>query len=156
MVRFRIIAVGKTPKGWRQEAYDHYVKLLRPMAKVESVSVRESRPESDSLVDRALDTEADKIIAAIDNSSYKIMLDRTGAEQSSRDLAEKIEAVIQRNSLLEFIIGGPYGLHERVIDASDEVLSLSKMTFPHDLSRIMLIEQLYRAMSILKNLPYPK
>jgi 23S rRNA (pseudouridine1915-N3)-methyltransferase len=84
------------------------------------------------------------------------VLDRTGVEQSSEGLAKRIEAVMQRNSLLEFMIGGPYGLHERVIDASDEVLSLSKMTFPHDLSRIMLIEQLYRAMSILKNLPYHK
>jgi 23S rRNA (pseudouridine1915-N3)-methyltransferase len=155
MIRFRIVSVGKPPKDWREAAFDHYARLLRPMAHVDSVFVKESRTESDRMVDQAIEQEGERLIKEI-TSSYTFALDKSGKEYSSEELAKRIEALSMGDSTLEFMIGGPFGLHPRVLEASNEVLSLSRMTFPHDFARVLLTEQLYRAMSILRNLPYHK
>jgi 23S rRNA (pseudouridine1915-N3)-methyltransferase len=154
MVTFRIISIGKPPKDWRSDAFQHYRKLISPFAGIEEVFVKEQRVSESSGVEDALKREANSLMKVLANGGYRIALDRSGKQQSSVELARHLEGLFHRFSKYDLVIGGPHGLHESVLRTVDETVSFSHLTFPHDLARILLAEQLYRAMSILNNLPY--
>lgn len=154
MIRFRIIATGKPPKDWRDAAFAHYVKLLSPYAKVECSFVKERRVDADP--ETALRKEAGDMIGLLSSGSHSFALDKSGSMRSTKNLSDHFRALLQRQSRFDFLIGGPWGLHADVLAASNEIMSLSKFTFPHDLARVMLAEQLYRVLSIHNNLPYHK
>jgi len=156
MIRFRVISVGKPPKDWRQDGFQHFEKMLASYARIEEVSVKEQKIAGNVSIDEGLQRESNAIVRALQPSSYKIALDLSGKQYSTEDFADHIGHLLQQYSAFEFVIGGPYGLHRKTLSAVDEVLSLSRMTFPHDLARINLIEQLYRTISLLNNLPYHK
>ncbi len=156
MIRFRIIDTGKPPKDWREAAFEHYVKLISPYAKVECSFVKERKVDSGADPDAALRKEAGDMIGLLSSGSYSFALDKSGSMRSTEELSDHFSDLLQRQSRFDFLIGGPWGLHADVLVASDEVLSLSKFTFPHDLARVMLAEQLYRVLSIHNNLPYHK
>jgi len=156
MVKFRLITVGKPPKDWREEAFKHYQKLIRPYAQLTEVSVKEQKVTGPSDVERALAQEAERILGRSDDSSYRIALDKSGKQRSSESLAKHFETLFHRHSSFDLIVGGPYGLHKSVLDAADETVSLSQLTLPHDLARIVVAEQIFRALSILNNSSYHK
>ena len=154
MVTFRIISVGKTPKDWRNEAFQHYQKLISPFARIEEAFVKEQKVSESSGVGIALMREADSLLKGLANGAHSIALDKSGKQRSSVELARHLEGLFQRFSKYDLVIGGPHGLHESVLRTVDETVSFSQLTFPHDLARILLVEQLYRAMSIINNTPY--
>jgi len=155
MITFKIISTGKAPSDWRSEAFDHYVKMLKPYAKVEDIHVREQKIRSEADVESALKTEADGLMKGAGNGRIIALHDR-GKRYNTEKFAEHIADLAMTGSVFSFLIGSAHGLDSKVLEKSDEVLSLSDFTLPHDLARIVLVEQLYRAMSIICNLPYHK
>lgn len=154
MVTFRIISIGKPPKDWRSEAFQHYRKLISPFANIEEVFVKEQKVSESSGVEDALKREADSLLKTLSTGGYGIALDKSGKQYSSEELARHLEGLFHQSSRYDLVIGGPHGIHGSFLRTVDETVSLSHLTFPHDLARILLAEQLYRAMSILNNLPY--
>ncbi|MGD2080254.1 MAG: 23S rRNA (pseudouridine(1915)-N(3))-methyltransferase RlmH [Nitrospirota bacterium] len=139
-MKFRIIWAGKTREAYAAEGVAKYLKLLGTLAKVEVVEVREQRsgPEAERLR-----KEGDRILKQ--TSSY-VLLDEGGTELSSVELAERL----RDRGRADFVIGGAYGVSAEVREAASETLSLSRMTLTHEMARVLLLEQLYRAMTILK------
>jgi len=136
----RIICVGRLKERHYAEAAGEYQKRLGRYAKVE---VRELRERTDRNPEVALRKEADAILAAMRDDTYTLVLDRDGRRLSSEGLAGLL-----RKPDVTFVIGGPEGLSEDVKRRADFTLSLSDMTFPHQLARVMLLEQVYRGCTI--------
>jgi 23S rRNA (pseudouridine1915-N3)-methyltransferase len=155
-----IIAVGKIKETYLQLGISDYEKRLRPYVKLQVMEIsEEKRPvTTSSAVESAAKTkEGERILAVIPESSYVIALDVQGQTWSSEELAgafRQWELAGQNN--LAFVIGGDLGLSPAVLSGSDMRLSLSKMTFTHPMTRIILLEQVYRAFRILRGEPYHK
>ncbi len=159
MINLKIIALGNIKEQYLRDAAAEYVKRLGAFAKVELCELKEARlPEnpSQSHIDSALEDEAQRILAAIPPRSHVIALAIEGKQMSSEDFASHIESVTQTSSTLCLIIGSSHGLSAKVKNAADCKLSVSKMTFPHQLFRVMLLESVYRAFNIIKGTKYHK
>lgn len=152
---FEIIQVGKVKSSWIKSGQAHYVKLLSRYARVELQDVKESEYAHLS-VERVKREEGSRLLRRLDTSAYRIALDEHGEELDSRRLAEKIEALKLQCSRMQFLIGGAFGLDADVLAQVDMNLSLSRMTLPHELVAVVLLEQLYRAESINKGSAYHK
>ena len=159
-MNIRLVCVGKIKEKFMQDGIKEYMKRLKRYAQVDIVEIEDERaPEnlSDREVEIIKEKEGRKIISKVSPSSYKIALAIDGKQLSSEDLAGKIEGLgLEGKSNLTFIIGGSLGLSNEVLGMVDYRLSFSKMTFPHQLMRIVLLEQVYRAFRIIKNEPYHK
>lgn len=159
MINLKIIALGNIKEQYLRDAAAEYVKRLGAFAKVELCELKEARlPDnpSQSHIDAALEDEAQRILAAIPPRSHVIALAIEGKQMSSEDFASHIESVTQTSSTLCLIIGSSHGLSAKVKNAADYKLSVSKMTFPHQLFRVMLLESVYRAFNIIKGTKYHK
>ena len=159
MINLKIIALGNIKEQYLRDAAAEYVKRLGAFAKVELCELKEARlPDnpSQSHIDAALEDEAQRILAAIPPRSHVIALAIEGKQLSSEDFASHIESVTQTSSTLCLIIGSSHGLSAKVKNAADYKLSVSKMTFPHQLFRVMLLESVYRAFNIIKGTKYHK
>lgn len=158
MMNVNIIALGKIKEEWFREACAEYQKRLSAFAKV---TVREPEPEalpqnpSKAQIDKALEREAQLIQSCI-KGGFNIAMCIEGKELSSVQLAEKIGNIANVNSTVNFIIGSSFGLDENFKKSCDFRMSMSPMTFPHTLARVMLMEQIYRAFSINNNSKYHK
>ena len=160
MVNVKLITVGKLKERYFREASEEYEKRLGAYCKLEVSEIEPAKlPDdpSDGEVEKALEKEAEKILQKIPQGSFVIPLCIEGKQLSSEKFSELIgkETASGRNTLV-FIIGGSYGLSDRVKSAAGFRLSMSEMTFPHRLARVMLAEQLYRAFSLLNNRKYHK
>ena len=159
-MNIKIITVGKLKEKYLKEAVIEYMKRLTAYAKVEIIElVDEKETENSSLKDIELIKikEGKRILDKIKERDYLILLDVEGKQISSEDLANKIENLsLQGKSNLTFIIGGSNGVSEEIKNKSDFKLSFSKMTFPHQLMRVILLEQIYRGFKINKGEPYHK
>jgi 23S rRNA (pseudouridine1915-N3)-methyltransferase len=159
-MQIRVVAVGKIKEKFLQEGIAEYEKRLRPYVKLQVVELaEEKRPASASLATEsaAMEKEGERILAAIPDGSFVIALDMTGQGWSSRELAASFgERELSGQNQLAFIIGGDLGLSPTVLARSNLQLSLSKMTFPHPMARLLLLEQVYRAFRILRGEPYHK
>lgn len=160
MIKVKIITLGKLKEAYLRDASAEYVKRLISYAKVEVVELEPVRlPEnpSDAQVESALFTEAAMIEKRIDDRAFITALCIEGrllsSEEFSKTLFDRIDA---GSGSLVFIIGSSYGLHERIKQSADLKLSFSKMTFPHQLFRVMLLEQLYRGFKIREGARYHK
>ena len=159
MLNIKFIVLGNVKESYLRDAAAEYVKRLGTFAKVELCELKEARlPDnpSQSHIDAALEDEAQRIIAAIPPRSHVIALAVEGRQMSSEDLAEHIENVSQSASTVCFIIGSSHGLADKIKALANYKLSMSKMTFPHQLFRVMLLEQVYRAFNIIKGTKYHK
>ncbi len=159
MINLKIIALGNIKEQYLRDASAEYIKRLSAFAKVELCELKEARlPDNPSLslIDAALEDEAARIFAAIPPRSHVIAMCIEGKQMSSEDLAMHIENAAQSASNLCLIIGSSHGLSPKVKAAADYKLSVSKMTFPHQLFRVMLLEQVYRAYNIIKGTKYHK
>lgn len=155
-----LIAVGKMKeKPYRQMA-DEYIKRLGRYAKVEEIELPdlpEPANASHAMEAQLREREGEAILGRIRSSDYVIAMTIPGRQWDSPGLSRHVDELLSRgNSSLVFVVGGSLGLSERVIARADEEMSMSKMTFPHQLARVMLLEQLYRAMKIRAGERYHK
>lgn len=160
MLKIHIIAVGKLKEQYLRDASNEYLKRLSSFCKM---TVTELDPErlpdnpNPSQIEACLNTEATKIISAIPNGAYVIPMCIEGKQIDSIELSNKLQDVaLSGDSTVCFIIGGSYGLSDKVKALANFKLSMSKMTFPHQLARIMLLEQIYRAFKISQGGTYHK
>lgn len=155
-----IISVGKLKEKYLKMGIEEYSKRLGSYAKIDLIEVADEKaPEnlSDADMDIVKKKEGERILAKIGADTYVIALAIEGKMKSSEQLAEDIQSLMTYGrSKVAFVIGGSLGLHEDVMKRSDEKLSFSKMTLPHQLMKLVLVEQVYRAFRIIKGEPYHK
>ncbi|MCF0120323.1 MAG: 23S rRNA (pseudouridine(1915)-N(3))-methyltransferase RlmH [Oscillospiraceae bacterium] len=160
MVNITLICVGKMKEKHFISAADEYIKRLGAYCRLEVIELSEARlPQSptDGEISAALKSEADAIAARIPKGAGVIAMCIEGKELSSEALSETVTRMTSSGvSKLCFIIGGSFGLHESVKKSADLRLSMSPMTFPHHLARVMLLEQIYRAFKIAEGGRYHK
>ena len=147
MINITVVAVGNLKEKFSKDAQNEYLKRLS--AFIETKEFNELKN-----IELIKEKEGEEILKHL--SGYPILLDVKGEEITSEDLAKDIEKLSLTNSSITFIIGGSYGVSEKVRENCKQKLSFSKMTFPHNLFRIMLLEQLYRAFTILNGKSYHK
>jgi len=152
-VDIEIVAVGKLRPYYRQAA-DDYVRRLRRYTHVREQEVREASRAPNTAVQRA--EEAARLEVKIPDRTTVIALAREGVGWSSRELAHQLETWLLQGRPLAFVIGGSSGLNSSVIARASARWSLGPLTFPHELARVILCEQLYRAFTILRGEPYHK
>lgn len=159
-MKITIICVGKVKEKFYRDAIEEYAKRLSKYCKLEIVEVTDEKtPDKASMVEeeQIKEKEAQRILAKIKPDSYVCTLEIMGKEMTSVALSEWIEKnAINGNSHICFVIGGSLGLHSSVLNRSQFSLSFSKMTFPHQLMRVILTEQIYRAFRIMNGEPYHK
>ncbi len=160
MIQTEIIYLGGEKETYYKEAANEYIKRLGAFCSfTEKVIKDEKLPQnpSQTVINAALEKEADRILSEIKPKHLKIAMCIEGKQMSSEELAAVFEDVPQRGlSGITFIIGSSEGLSERVKKACDIRLSMSKMTFPHRLARVMLLEQIYRGFAICSGMKYHK
>ena len=156
-LKIDIIAVGRLKERFWEDASSEYLKRLRPYATVQVIEVDDVDSARAGSIAAALDAEAAAITKRLSYETHSIILDSHGREHSSEEIAALIEEQLSGQSHhLTFIIGGSHGLAERIKALSNKALSFGPVTLPHNLARIVLLEQLYRAFKIIRNEPYHK
>lgn len=159
-MKITVITVGKIKEKYLKDAIAEYSKRLSKYCKLEIVEVADEKtPDNASEVveDSIRSKEAERILKYVKDDAYIITLEIDGKQLSSEELADKIDKLgIQGTSHIIFIIGGSIGLGKEVLAKSDLALSFSKMTFPHQLMRVILLEQVYRSYRIINGEPYHK
>lgn len=159
MLNVHFIVIGSLKESYLREACSEYVKRLSGFCRPEIIELRETRvPDSPSAkeIAAALREEGDKILSLLPTRAYKIALCVEGKQFSSEELAEKLETAAQSSGDFYFLIGSSHGLDARVKATCDLLLSVSKLTFPHQLMRVILLESVYRALNIQKGTKYHK
>ena len=149
----KLICVGKIKEKYLKEAINEYQKRLSKYTKLDIVELKDITYDD---IDKVKKEEGENILKNIKNTDNVIILDINGQELTSVELAKKIENLEQQNSDLTFIIGGSSGLSEEVKQRANYSLSFSKLTFPHQLFRVIFLEQLYRTYKIRNNESYHK
>jgi 23S rRNA (pseudouridine1915-N3)-methyltransferase len=152
--------VGKLKEKYLKQGIDEYLKRLTAYAKVDIIELPDEKaPETLSDIEmlQIKDKEGGRILSKINPDAYVIALAIEGKMKTSEELADTINKLgIYGQSKITFIIGGSLGLSQEVLQRADEALSFSKMTFPHQLMRLILVEQVYRAYRIMRGEPYHK
>lgn len=159
-MKITLITVGKIKEKYLKDAIAEYSKRLSRCCKLEIVEVADEKtPDnaSDTVEDAIRDKEGERILKYIKEDAYVITLEIAGKMLTSEEMAGKIEKLgVQGTSHIIFIIGGSIGLGREILKRSDYALSFSKMTFPHQLMRVILLEQIYRSYRIMNHEPYHK
>ena len=159
MISIKFVTVGNLKEAYLRDAAAEYEKRLGGFCRFESVCLKEEKlPDSptDSEIDTALKKESAKILAELSPKAYKIAMCVEGGQMSSEELAKKIDSVSNVTGEICFVIGSSHGLDESVKRACDLRLSVSKLTFPHQLMRVILLEAVYRALNINRGTKYHK
>jgi len=146
--------VGTRPPAWVREAYADYTRRLGSRLKLTLLEIEPGPRSAGQSPRKAIETEARKLLTALRPDEWVVALAESGTEMSTRELAAWLDARMREGRDLAFLIGGPDGFAAEVVQRSDVSLSLSRLTLPHALVRVVLAEQLYRAVSILGNHPY--
>lgn len=156
----RVVAVGKVKEKWMREGLADYLKRIQPYEKTEIIEVDDEKaPESNSDAEneKVKETEGQRILKQIKDTDFVILLDLAGKEMDSVSLSKTIESIHTRGyNRIVFVIGGSLGLSRAVIARADLRWKISVNTFPHQLCRIIVLEQIYRAFRIMHNEPYHK
>lgn len=159
-MKITVIAVGKIKEKYYRDALTEYEKRLSRYCKLEIVEVEDEKtPEGASVAeeDRIRGKEAERIFKYVKEDAFVLTLEIAGKMYDSLEFAGKLEKLgVQGISHLQFIIGGSLGLHEKVCRRADMAVSFSKMTFPHQLMRVILLEQIFRSYRIIHGEPYHK
>lgn len=154
MSRMRIIAVGSRMPKWVREPFDDYVTRLGSALKISLTEIEPGARTAGRSPVKAIETEGQRILAAVRANDFVVALDEHGTQMTTRELASWLATRLQEGRALAFVIGGPEGFAPEVLARSDFKWSLSRLTFPHALVRVVLAEQLYRAHTVLSNHPY--
>ena len=159
-MKITILCVGKIKEAFYRQAIDEYAKRLGKYCKLEIVEVADEKtPDkaSEVMESQIKEKEGERLIDKLKEDSYIFTLEIKGKKYTSEAFSETIEKLtIQGKSHLTFVIGGSLGLHEKILKLSNQPISFSDMTFPHQLMRVILTEQIYRAFRIMNNEPYHK
>jgi len=154
MTQLRFLWVGKTQRGFVQEGVDHYVQRIRGFVPVEIVEVRQA-DHSGRDPAQAMRIEAEALLRRLEDQDAIVILDEQGMQLTSPKLAQRLLTLREQGSGdVTFVVGGAYGLDESVKRRARLMLSLSPLTFPHQLVRVILAEQVYRALTISAGQPY--
>ncbi len=156
----RILAVGKIKEKANKDLISEYVKRLTPYVKLDIIEIDEAilaKNASDADIEIVKKAESDKLLSLISPSHHVVLLDLSGKNVSSTDFSHYIfKQYVHGNSDITFVIGGSHGVSDSLRKRADFRLKISEMTFPHQLARLILIEQIYRAYKIHYNEPYHK
>lgn len=154
---FTVVAVGKLKEKFWKAACDEYLKRLQPYMRTRVVEIADIDPARAGGVDAACRKEGEAILAALPAQAHVILLAIEGKERSSESFSQRLDSLlIQGKSDISFVIGGSDGVSEDVRARADETLSFGPITLPHNLARVVLLEQLYRAEKISRGEPYHK
>ena len=157
MVKIKVISVGKTKERWIKEGISHYQKLLKKYAELQLVEIKEEKITKSRTAEDILDAEAERILRHLDAGRLSVALDKKGEKLSSEELAGWLgEKLSLGQGEFTFVLGGALGLCPKVQSACSFRLSLSRMTFTHEMSLLIVLEQVYRAFSILMGTEYHK
>ena len=149
----KIIVVGQLIETYLKEAIEEYKKRISKYTKIEIIELKDEGLVEEA---KAIKLEGEKIEKNLNDKDYLITLEIEGREYTSVDFAKKLEDIQIKNSNITFVIGGSYGLSDEIKNKAKKHLSFSKMTFPHQLFRVLLLEQIYRAYKINNNESYHK
>ena len=153
-MRVRLIAIGSRMPKWVREAYEDYITRLGSTLKISLVEIEPGPRSGARSPQKAMEAEGQKLLSALRKDEYVVALDEHGSQMTTREVAAWLKTRMQDGRDLAFLIGGPDGFVPEVLSRSDLKWSLSRLTFPHALVRVVLAEQLYRAHSVLANHPY--
>lgn len=157
-MKITIVCAGKLKEKYLTAGISEFLKRLKPMAQVEILEVHEEKmPDNPSAAEKeqVLQKEGEKLLKLVPSGSYLFVLDVYGEELSSEELAERIDKLgVSGRSSLTFLIGGAFGLSREVRQAADMKLSFSRLTFTHQMVRLLLVEQIYRAFKINRGEKY--
>lgn len=159
MLSVNIICVGKLKERYLRDATEEYKKRMQPMCKLSIIELAEERVgdnPSPAEIQRTIDAESDRIMASLGRGDYVVAMCVEGSNLSSEELSGRLEDITMTSSTVDFIIGGSWGLSEALKARADMRLSMGRMTFPHQLCRVMLLEQIYRAFQISRGTKYHK
>ncbi|WP_440232709.1 23S rRNA (pseudouridine(1915)-N(3))-methyltransferase RlmH [Dialister succinatiphilus] len=157
-MKFTFLTIGKIKEKWMRQGIDEYLKRLSPIAKVEILSPDEEKmPENPSpaLKEKVMEKEGEKLLKYLKDEDFLILLDLKGIPVTSEGLADILrQKMVSGTSHFFFMIGGPYGNGENIRKRANLKISISAMTFTHQMARLILAEQVYRAMKIIRHEPY--
>ncbi len=149
----KIVCVGKIKEQYFVDAINEYKKRISKFQQIEIIEIEDVSLKDKNLI---LKKEAEKLQKVINKKDYIITLEIEGQQIASEEFSNKIDSIFLENSNITFVIGGSYGLDEEIKKLSNFKLSFSKMTFPHQLFRVILLEQIYRSFKIINNEEYHK
>ncbi|WP_374317068.1 23S rRNA (pseudouridine(1915)-N(3))-methyltransferase RlmH [Aquabacterium sp.] len=152
-MKLTVVAVGQRQPAWADTACEDYLKRFPPDWKVEVKAIK-AEPREGKPVPVIMQAEANRIESALDRGVRRIILDERGTRLTSVELSRRAEAWMHDGRDVAFIIGGADGIDPALKQTADETMRLSDLTLPHAMARVMLLEQLYRAWSLLHNHPY--
>jgi 23S rRNA (pseudouridine1915-N3)-methyltransferase len=153
-MRFLIVAVGTRMPAWVDDAFDEYARRMPRETRVELLEIKPADRTAGKPVEAIMEFEAARIAAALPADCELVALDERGKNPSTAELSEMFGQWLSGGRDVAFVIGGADGLHASIKARAARLLALSRMTLPHGLARVLLAEQLYRAMSLLKGHPY--
>ncbi len=153
-MHIRLVAVGDRQPAWVDEAVTHYSKQFPPQWKFQIDSIPTAKRSKNDKGDRARSAECDAILARFESSDFVVLLDERGKQCTSLLLADKLANWQSAGRDVIFVIGGPDGVDARCRERADWCWALSELTLPHGMARMLLSEQLYRAMTIQSGHPY--
>jgi 23S rRNA (pseudouridine1915-N3)-methyltransferase len=153
-VRITILAVGHRAPGWIQEGFNEYAKRMPPEARMELVEVKPEERGAGRSTEKAKGVEGERILAALPQGATLLALDERGKAVTTQGMSVMLSGWMRDGSSPAFAIGGADGLSDAVKERAAKLISLSALTLPHALVRVILAEQLYRAWSILARHPY--
>ena len=156
MLKIDLLAVGTRPPEWLRTGMASYVKRLGSKVEFTLHEIRTADRRKTQTVMQCKQAEAEALLAKRRPGAQLIALDASGQPWSTADLAARLASWEARTGRVQFLIGGPDGLHSQCITAADAVFSLSRLTFPHFVARLLLAEQLYRALMLNQGHPYHK
>ena len=159
-MKIKIYAIGKIKEKYLKEGIEEYLNRIKPYSQIEIIEVNDEpikENPNDSDIKKAIDLEGKKVVKIIKQSEYLIGLDLNRKELKSKEFADFLsKKFVLGGSNISFVIGGSYGLSEELKNRCNDFLSLSKMTFLHQMTRLILLEQIYRAFKINRNETYHK
>ena len=153
-MHIHLLAVGTRMPAWADAAYSEFARRLPPECRLRLTEIAPGPRSKAGDAVRAMAVEAERLRAALPKNARVIALEQGGRECTSEDLAQQLQRWLQDGRDVVLLIGGPDGLSADIRERAESALSLSRMTLPHALARVVIAEQLYRAWSILKNHPY--
>jgi 23S rRNA (pseudouridine1915-N3)-methyltransferase len=153
-MKIRLLTITHKSPSWIQEGYDDYAKRLPPHCSLELVEIPAEKRTANADLKRITEREGEKMLAAIKPGHRVVALDKDGKAWTSEQLAQVLHGWLQGGQNIDLLVGGPEGLAPACLQRAQEKWSLSSLTFPHLIVRLIIAEQVYRAYSILQNSPY--
>lgn len=153
-MKLLVVSVGHKMPDWITAGFNEYARRMPREARIELLEIKPEPRTTGKTIAQIMEAEAQRILAALPQSSLRIALDERGAQPTTRQLAAQMQDWMRAGRDVAFIIGGADGLHESVKRAAQQMMALSSLTLPHAMVRVLLAEQLYRVHSMMHNHPY--